>query len=83
MKEGSLVFDPFVGTGKVYILNYKCVASSPSPGSLLVAGAHFGGFGMGADIDYPLIHGRGICITTSAIHFLPISCVLRIMCNTS
>ncbi|CAI8036302.1 tRNA (guanine(10)-N2)-methyltransferase homolog [Geodia barretti] len=57
VKEGSLVFDPFVGTG-----------------SLLVAGAHFGGFGMGADIDYPLIHGRGICITVQYIsaHFMRI-----------
>jgi hypothetical protein len=64
------VFDPFVGTGKGYILNYTCVASSPSPGSLLVAGAHFGGFGMGADIDYPLIHGRGmIKCNTFFAHF--------------
>ena len=28
-------------------------------GSILVAGAHFEGFVMGADIDYPLLHGKG------------------------
>ena len=29
-------------------------------GSLLVAGAHYGGYVMGADIDYPLLHGKGL-----------------------
>ena len=36
-----------------------------------MAGAHYGGFGMGADIDYLLMHGRGVsCIipTNKAIH---------------
>ena len=46
---------------KIHSLNYAYYVTSSchTPGSLLVAGAHFGGFGMGADIDYLLLHGRG------------------------
>lgn len=41
IKNGDLVFDPFVGTG-----------------SLLVAAACFGGYGIGADIDYLILHAK-------------------------
>lgn len=41
VKNGDLVFDPFVGTG-----------------SLLVAAACFGGYGIGADIDYLILHAK-------------------------
>ena len=33
--------------------------TSHSPGSLLVAAAHFGGYVLGGDIDRVLVHGRG------------------------
>ncbi|KAH8277499.1 hypothetical protein KR026_011653 [Drosophila bipectinata] len=41
VKEGDLVFDPFVGTG-----------------SLLVSAAKWGGYVLGADIDYMMVHAR-------------------------
>ncbi|XP_063407335.1 tRNA (guanine(10)-N2)-methyltransferase homolog [Mytilus trossulus] len=41
VKQNSVVFDPFVGTG-----------------SLLVACAHHGGYVMGTDIDYLLLHAK-------------------------
>ncbi|XP_054736353.1 tRNA (guanine(10)-N2)-methyltransferase homolog [Anastrepha obliqua] len=41
VKEGDLIFDPFVGTG-----------------SLLVSAAKFGGYVLGADIDFMMLHGR-------------------------
>ena len=41
VRDGSLVLDPFVGTG-----------------SLLVAAAQFGGYVLGGDIDYLLLHAR-------------------------
>jgi len=33
-------------------------------GSLLVACAHFGAYVVGADIDYKLLHGRGLYTDT-------------------
>ncbi|KAH8391635.1 hypothetical protein KR200_002685 [Drosophila serrata] len=41
VREGDLVFDPFVGTG-----------------SLLVSAAKWGGYVLGADIDYMMVHAR-------------------------
>ncbi|EDW34634.1 GL21470 [Drosophila persimilis] len=41
VREGDLVFDPFVGTG-----------------SLLVSAAKFGGYVLGADIDYMMVHAQ-------------------------
>ncbi|XP_034487788.1 tRNA (guanine(10)-N2)-methyltransferase homolog [Drosophila innubila] len=41
VRNGDLVFDPFVGTG-----------------SLLVSAAKFGGYVLGADIDYMMVHAR-------------------------
>ncbi|XP_034116558.1 tRNA (guanine(10)-N2)-methyltransferase homolog [Drosophila albomicans] len=41
VKDGDLVFDPFVGTG-----------------SLLVSAAKFGGYVLGADIDFMMLHAR-------------------------
>ncbi|KAL1123034.1 hypothetical protein AAG570_002122, partial [Ranatra chinensis] len=41
VKDGSLVLDPFAGTG-----------------SLLIAAAQFGGYVIGTDIDYLMIHGK-------------------------
>lgn len=41
VRDGDLVFDPFVGTG-----------------SLLVSAAKFGGYVLGADIDYMMVHAR-------------------------
>ncbi|XP_032598263.1 tRNA (guanine(10)-N2)-methyltransferase homolog isoform X2 [Drosophila grimshawi] len=41
VRDGDLVFDPFVGTG-----------------SLLVSAAKFGGYVLGADIDFMMIHAR-------------------------
>ncbi|XP_017867527.1 PREDICTED: tRNA (guanine(10)-N2)-methyltransferase homolog isoform X1 [Drosophila arizonae] len=41
VRDGDLVFDPFVGTG-----------------SLLVSAAKFGGYVLGADIDFMMVHAR-------------------------
>ncbi|XP_017057018.1 tRNA (guanine(10)-N2)-methyltransferase homolog [Drosophila ficusphila] len=41
VRDGDLVFDPFVGTG-----------------SLLVSAAKWGGYVLGADIDYMMVHAR-------------------------
>ncbi|XP_016950739.1 tRNA (guanine(10)-N2)-methyltransferase homolog [Drosophila biarmipes] len=41
VRQGDLVFDPFVGTG-----------------SLLVSAAKWGGYVLGADIDYMMVHAR-------------------------
>ncbi|XP_034662483.1 tRNA (guanine(10)-N2)-methyltransferase homolog [Drosophila subobscura] len=41
VRDGDLVFDPFVGTG-----------------SLLVSAAKFGGYVLGADIDYMMVHAQ-------------------------
>lgn len=41
VKDGDLVFDPFVGSG-----------------SLLVAAAKYGGYVVGSDIDFLMLHGR-------------------------
>lgn len=70
VKQDDLVFDPFVGTGKLiqsllpptdsyrqqskYFNVSQCVL-----GSLLVACSHFGAYVCGTDIDYNTIHGKG------------------------
>lgn len=41
VKDGDMVFDPFVGTG-----------------SMLVSAAKFGGYVLGSDIDYMMLHAR-------------------------
>ncbi|CAB0016649.1 unnamed protein product [Nesidiocoris tenuis] len=51
VKNGSFVFDPFVGSG-----------------SLLVAAAQFGGYVLGADIDYLMLHGRSAPTRKQARH---------------
>ena len=70
IKENDLVFDPFVGTGELFlplplahrlppvwdIMSQFFVSVS---GSLLVACSHFGAYVCGIDIDYNTIHGRG------------------------
>lgn len=73
VKVNDLVFDPFVGTGKLHVLSLPPQTAVGSHikvnlffhscrcvlGSLLVACSHFGVYVCGTDIDYNTIHGKG------------------------
>lgn len=62
--DGSLVLDPFAGTGTTYGLHFAVITtlsaySASTAGSLLVASAHCGGYVLGTDINWTLLHGKG------------------------
>lgn len=62
---GSLVLDPFAGTGMLHVdvdslyLHNAPVGGCGLTGSVLVACAHFGAHVVGADIGWKVVHGKG------------------------